>query len=86
MAAHAWQKSSYSHEGSNCLYVAKAPGDWQTSSYSAQGANCLYIAAESPHVIKLRESDTPDVILTTTPASLHTFIRAAKAGRFDTPR
>ncbi|MEV0282209.1 DUF397 domain-containing protein [Streptomyces sp. NPDC050610] len=83
MPAYVWQKSSYSQEGANCLYVAKAPGDWRTSSYSGQGANCLNVAAEPPHVIKLRESDTPDVILTTTPASLHAFIRAAKTGRFE---
>nr|WP_281181032.1 DUF397 domain-containing protein [Streptomyces varsoviensis] len=81
-----WQKSSYSQEGSNCLYVAKAPGDWQNSSYSAQGANCLNVAAAAPAVIKLRESDAPDVIVTTTPASLRTFIQAAKAGRYDCPR
>jgi hypothetical protein len=57
--------------------------DWQKSSYSSQGANCLYVAARSPDVIKLRESDTPDVILITTPAGLHTFITAAKAGAFN---
>ncbi|MFE7121029.1 DUF397 domain-containing protein [Streptomyces sp. NPDC057654] len=85
MPTHVWQKSSYSQEGANCLYVAEAPGDWQTSSYSAQGANCLNAAAEIPNVIKLRESDAPDIVLTTTPASLRTFIRAAKAGLYDTP-
>lgn len=57
--------------------------DWQKSSYSHEGATCVYVAADSPDVIKLRESDTPDVILTTTPAGLHTFIAAAKAGAFD---
>ncbi|MEV0259959.1 DUF397 domain-containing protein [Streptomyces sp. NPDC050617] len=59
---------------------------WQKSSYSQEGSNCLYVAAAAPHIIKLRESDTPDVILTTTPTSLHAFIRAAKAGRYDTSR
>lgn len=57
--------------------------DWQKSSYSHEGTNCVYVAAGSPDVIKLRESDTPDVILTTTPVGLQTFIAAAKAGRFD---
>ena len=78
-----WQKSSYSQEGSACLYVAKFPADWQKSSYSQQGANCLNVTAPAPHTVALRESDEPDVILTTTPATLGTFIRAAKAGAFD---
>ncbi|MFI0777101.1 DUF397 domain-containing protein [Streptomyces sp. NPDC021212] len=56
---------------------------WRKSSYSQQGANCLYVAAPAPHTIALRESDDPDVILTTTPATLGTFIRAAKAGTLD---
>ncbi|MGV9848472.1 DUF397 domain-containing protein [Streptomyces sp. NPDC003442] len=57
--------------------------DWQKSSYCAQGANCVYVAAPAHHTIALRESDEPDVILTTTPATLGTFIRAAKGGAFD---
>jgi len=56
---------------------------WRKSSYSQQGANCLYVATPAPHTIALRESDEPDVILTTTPVTLGTFIRAAKAGAFD---
>ncbi|AEM82006.1 DUF397 domain-containing protein [Streptomyces violaceusniger] len=79
----AWQKSSYSAQGSNCIYVAKVPADWQKSSYSHEGSNCVYIAAPAPRAIALRESDEPDVILTTSPAALGTFIRAAKAGAFD---
>ncbi len=59
---------------------------WQKSSYSAHGANCLNVATASPNVIKLRESDAPDVIVTTTPVSLRAFIRAAKAGRYDISR
>ncbi|MGO4424382.1 DUF397 domain-containing protein [Streptomyces sp. MCAF7] len=46
-------------------------------------ANCLYVEAPTPDVIKIRESDDPDVILTTTPATLGVFIRGAKAGHFD---
>ena len=79
----AWRKSSYSAQGSSCIYVAEVPASWQKSSYSQQGANCVYVAAPAPHTIALRESDEPDVILTTTPATLGTFIRAAKAGTFD---
>ncbi|WP_413801850.1 DUF397 domain-containing protein [Streptomyces iranensis] len=79
----AWRKSSYSAQGSSCVYVAKLPADWQKSSHSQEGSACLNIAAPSPHTIALRESDEPDVILTTTPATLGTFIRAAKAGALD---
>ncbi|GAA2358769.1 MULTISPECIES: DUF397 domain-containing protein [Streptomyces] len=83
MSAQAWQKSSYSQEGSACLYVARVPDDWHKSSFSAEAANCLNVAAPAPEAIKIRESDDPDVILTTTPATLGVFIRAAKSGRFD---
>lgn len=83
MAARDWQKSSYSAQGSSCIYVRSMPHDWQKSSYSQEGSACLYVAAPAPHTIALRESDEPDVILTTTPAALGTFIRAAKGGAFD---
>jgi hypothetical protein len=81
--ARAWQKSSYSAQGSNCVYVARMPISWQKSSYSAEAANCVGVAAPSPDVIKIRESDDPDITLTTTPATLGVFIRAAKEGGFD---
>ena len=83
MSTLVWRKSSYRHEGSNCVYMTRVSADWQKSSFSAQGSNCLYVAAPAAHTVKLRESDEPDVILTTTPATLGTFIRAAKAGAFD---
>ncbi|MCG0284985.1 DUF397 domain-containing protein [Streptomyces sp. PSAA01] len=56
---------------------------WQKSSYSVEGSNCLYIAAGEHEAIMLRESDRPEVILTTTRPRLRNFIRAAKAGQFD---
>ncbi|KAK1186301.1 DUF397 domain-containing protein [Streptomyces sp. NBS 14/10] len=59
------------------------PADWRKSSHSAQGSNCLNVAAPTPDVIKIRESDDPDIILTATPTILGVFIRAAKAGIFD---
>nr|WP_231981756.1 DUF397 domain-containing protein [Streptomyces sp. M56] len=65
------------------MYLAEVPASWQKSSYSHEGSNCVYVAAPAPHTIALRESDEPDVILTTTPAALGTFIRAAKGGAFD---
>ncbi|MFG2130840.1 DUF397 domain-containing protein [Streptomyces sp. NPDC048751] len=39
---------------------------WQKSSYSgAPEGNCLYLAPTPDGTIRLRESDAPDVILTT---------------------
>jgi hypothetical protein len=57
--------------------------DWQKSSYSGEAANCLYIAAPDDGTIKLRESDDPAVIVTTTPEKLKEFILGVKAGEFD---
>lgn len=65
------------------MNVARIATDWQKSSYSHEGANCLNVAAPTPDAIKIRESDDPDIILTTTPAALGVFIRVAKTGTFD---
>ncbi|MGW3565873.1 DUF397 domain-containing protein [Streptomyces sp. NPDC000941] len=65
------------------MNVARIAADWQKSSYSHEGSNCLYLAAPTTDAIKLRESDDPGITLTTTPATLGVFIRAAKAGQFD---
>ena len=63
---------------------------WRKSSYSADASNCVNVAAAANGVVALRESDDPDVVLITTPAALHAFIRGTKAGRLDhiapTPR
>ncbi|MFE9061367.1 DUF397 domain-containing protein [Streptomyces violaceusniger] len=56
---------------------------WRKSSYSSQGANCLYVSAPDNATIRLRESDEPNTILTTTPTALSALIRSAKAGRLD---
>lgn len=50
---------------------------WQKSTYSAEAANCLHVAA-SPCTIHLRESDEPDVILTTTTPGLRALICGIK--------
>lgn len=52
---------------------------WQKSTCSGDASNCVYIAAAPDGTIHLRESDTPDVTLTTTPDRLHNLIRALKA-------
>jgi hypothetical protein len=50
--------------------------DWQKSSYSGygDGNNCLELAA-TPTTLHLRESDTPDIHLTTTPTALAHLLR-----------
>jgi hypothetical protein len=57
--------------------------DWQKSSFSGEAANCLYVAAGEDGSVKLRESDAPGDIVTTTPAGLRSFIRSVQAGEFD---
>ncbi|WP_405798579.1 DUF397 domain-containing protein [Streptomyces sp. NBC_01506] len=57
--------------------------DWQKSSYSGNAGNCINVSASDDGTIKLRESDDPDVIVTTTPEKLRAFILGVKAGEFD---
>ncbi|MEU5028974.1 DUF397 domain-containing protein [Streptomyces milbemycinicus] len=56
--------------------------NWRKSSFSTSGANCLELTTAHAH-IHIRESDEPDTVIRTTPATLQSFIRAAKTGRFD---
>ncbi|WP_039938771.1 DUF397 domain-containing protein [Streptomyces himastatinicus] len=59
-------------------------GVWRKSSFSGTNAenHCLELAALDGK-ISLRESDDPAEVVTTTPASLGTFIRTAKRGGLD---
>ncbi|SOB85326.1 DUF397 domain-containing protein [Streptomyces sp. 1331.2] len=57
--------------------------NWQKSSYSSESANCIYLAAAPDRAIKLRESDDPGTIITTTPDALRVFLGGVKAGEFD---
>jgi len=53
---------------------------WQKSSFSgAPDQNCLYVAPTPDGTIRLRESDTPDVTLTTTPKGLTALLRHLKS-------
>ncbi|MFF6999220.1 DUF397 domain-containing protein [Streptomyces sp. NPDC008313] len=50
---------------------------WQKSTFSGDQANCVHLAARTPTgPVHLRESDDPDIILTTTPGALAALIRA----------
>jgi putative sterol carrier protein len=57
--------------------------NWQKSSYSPNAGNCVYVAAADDGTVKIRESDDPEVIVTTTPEKLKAFILGVKAGEFD---
>ncbi|MEU8513994.1 DUF397 domain-containing protein [Kitasatospora sp. NPDC048722] len=57
--------------------------NWQKSSYSSESANCIYLAAAHDGSIKIRESDDPDTIITTTPDKLKAFLCGVRAGEFD---
>ncbi|RNG26979.1 DUF397 domain-containing protein [Streptomyces botrytidirepellens] len=57
---------------------------WRKSSYSVEGSNCLFVGVGKRDAIVLRESEHPEVLLSTTRAPLRAFIRAAKGGEFDT--
>lgn len=54
--------------------------DWQQSSYCAEGNACLSIAKAPDGTVRLRESDEPAVIATTTPNALRAFIRSVRTG------
>ncbi|GAA3753266.1 DUF397 domain-containing protein [Streptomyces tremellae] len=57
---------------------------WQKSSFSSSNATCLNVARDiDDGTIKLRESDDPDVVVTTSPEKLRAFILGVKAGEFD---
>jgi len=52
---------------------------WQKSTFSEDQANCLYLTATPAKTIRLRESDTPNVILATAPAGLAALLRHLKS-------
>lgn len=60
------------------------PMTWRKSSFSGPGEtnDCVELTAAGGE-IRIRESDTPADILTTTPGRLGTFIQAVKAGALD---
>ncbi|MET9661702.1 DUF397 domain-containing protein [Streptomyces sp. NPDC006510] len=57
---------------------------WQKSSFSGADNNqsCIELAPVDGS-IKMRESDEPDVIVTTSVAKLRAFVLGVKAGEFD---
>jgi len=51
---------------------------WQKSSYSAEAANCVYVATTSTGTVHLRESDKPEITLSTTRDGMGALIRTLK--------
>ncbi|MFH8369024.1 DUF397 domain-containing protein [Streptomyces sp. NPDC018031] len=56
---------------------------WRKSSYSGATENNCVQVARVPGVALLRESDDPAHTITTSPAVLARFLRAAQTGGFD---
>ncbi|MGP8300688.1 DUF397 domain-containing protein [Streptomyces inhibens] len=58
--------------------------NWQKSSFSGPDNNqsCIELAPVDGE-IQMRESDDPDVIVTTSVAKLRAFVLGVKAGEFD---
>jgi hypothetical protein len=53
---------------------------WQKSTFSGgPEGECLYVAPAPDKTIRLRESDTPDVILATAPKGLAALLRHLKS-------
>ncbi|GCD34606.1 hypothetical protein OEIGOIKO_02345 [Streptomyces chrestomyceticus JCM 4735] len=51
---------------------------WQKSSYSNAGANCVNIVAVPDGTVRLRESDDPQVTLSTSRQGLAAFVAVLK--------
>ncbi|MEI5103819.1 DUF397 domain-containing protein [Streptomyces sp. PmtG] len=51
---------------------------WQKSSYCQEASACVNVAATPDGTIHLRESETPDITLTTGPRQLHALIAQLK--------
>ncbi|MFE7131059.1 DUF397 domain-containing protein [Streptomyces sp. NPDC057638] len=63
--------------------MSASPINWQKSSFSGGGGeNCVELAQEGGK-IKMRESEDPSVILTTSRENLAAFVAGVKAGEFD---
>ncbi|GHJ30338.1 hypothetical protein TPA0910_47710 [Streptomyces hygroscopicus subsp. sporocinereus] len=56
--------------------------NWYKSTFSENQANCVELAV-APDGICIRESDEPDTVIRTSPTTLRSFIRAAKAASLD---
>ncbi|MFF1905106.1 DUF397 domain-containing protein [Kitasatospora sp. NPDC058218] len=56
--------------------------EWQKSSFSGSGGDCVEVRTVGD-LVELRESDSGDVIVRTTPTKFAAFLQGVKAGEFD---
>ncbi|WUT37153.1 DUF397 domain-containing protein [Streptomyces sp. NBC_00690] len=57
--------------------------DWQQSSFCGGGGNnCVQVSRQST-TVRIRESEHPESIVTTTPEKMRDFILGVKNGEFD---
>ncbi|MET8942242.1 DUF397 domain-containing protein [Streptomyces sp. NPDC004542] len=54
---------------------------WQKSTFSEEASSCVYLATTPAGTILLRESDSPEAILTTGPAQLDALIATLRTDR-----
>jgi len=52
--------------------------NWQKSTYSESASSCVYIATTPAGTILLRESDAPEIAITTGPHQLNALIVAVQ--------
>ncbi|WP_262061110.1 DUF397 domain-containing protein [Streptomyces sp. STR69] len=58
---------------------------WQKSTYSGDASNCVYVSADPTGTVRLRESDAPNTILTTTAEGLRHLVDTLKSPAADSP-
>ncbi|MEV7778072.1 DUF397 domain-containing protein [Kitasatospora sp. NPDC088351] len=56
--------------------------DWQKSSFSSSAGECVEVRT-TDGAVEIRESDTGEVIVRTSPTKFAKFLQGAKAGEFD---
>ncbi|MER6401899.1 DUF397 domain-containing protein [Kitasatospora sp. NPDC059973] len=55
---------------------------WQKSSFSSSSDNCMEVRTVDG-MVELRESDSGEIIVRTTPLKFAKFVQGVKAGEFD---
>lgn len=72
-----WRKSSFSQGNGNCVEVG-----WAKSSFCRNASSCVEVRGDAD-AIYLRESDDPDVVVTTTRSKWDAFVKGVAAGEFN---
>ncbi len=62
--------------GESITFAKAAQSHWE-------GTECLYVGQSADGSVKLFESDSPESIISTTPANLKIFASAVVGGEFD---